>query len=140
LDSRCKPITSENRARRALEALLMLRGMRDAGRTPHINARKQENPDDVDKMPVPGGKLETEMLGGSEMSKIDTNEAHDQERRAYDHVGAVESGSHEERGTVDVAAVVKPCVAVFVSLDAGKGQAKRDRQDQPPFQPLSIVL
>src|SRR5262245_30154731 len=117
-------------------------GMRDAlsGRTPNINARKEENPDDVDEMPVPGGKLKTEMLGGGEMSEIDTNQTHDQERRAYDHVGTVESGRHKEGGTVDVAAEVEPCVAVFVGLDAGKGQAKRDRQDQAPFQSLSIVL
>ena len=120
----------------------MPRGMRDtlAGRTPHINARKQEDPDHVDEMPVPRGKFETEMLSGSEVSKIGTDQADDQERRSYYDVGTVESGGHKEGGTVDVAAEIERCVAIFVGLDAGKGQAKRDRQDQAPFQPLSIVL
>ena len=34
----------------------------DARRAPHIDAGEEEQPDDVDEMPVPGGRLEAEML------------------------------------------------------------------------------
>src|SRR5262245_12385829 len=96
--------------------------MRDArpARTPNINAGKQEDPNDIDEMPVPSGELEAEMLRRREMSEIGTKQAHDQERRADDDVCAMEAGRHEESGAVDVAAEIEPGVAIFVSLHAGE--------------------
>src|SRR5262249_14692003 len=62
-------------------------GVRDAfpARAPHIDACEQEQPDDVDEMPIPGGEFEAEMLRGSEMAEIGANQAHDQEGGADDH-------------------------------------------------------
>src|SRR6516162_11006181 len=116
--------------------------MRDArpARTPHINAGKQEDPDDVDEMPVPRGELEAEMLRRREMSEIDTKQAHDQKRRADDDVCAMETGRHEESGAVNVAAEIESRVAIFVGLHAGECQTKYDRQDQTPLEALAVVL
>src|SRR5499426_4765701 len=121
---------------------LVTGGMRHArsARTPHINAGKQEDPNDVDEMPVPRGELEAEMLRRREMSKIGTKQAHDQKRRADDDVCAMEAGRHEESGAVDVAAEIEPRMAVFVGLHAGECQTKHDRQDQPPLEALAVVL
>src|ERR1700746_446827 len=116
---------------RSADRALVTGGMRHArsGRTPHINAGKQENPDDVDEMPVPGGKLEAKMLGRREVSKIGTQQAHNQERRADDDMRAMKARRHEESGAVDVAAEIEPGMAVFVGLHAGECQSKHDRQD-----------
>src|SRR5258708_13835835 len=101
---------------------LVTGGMRHArsGRTPHINAGKQEDPDDVDEMPVPGGKLEAKMLRRREMSKIGTQQAHDQERRAADDIRPMKTRRHEASGAVDVAAEIEPRTPLFVGLHAGE--------------------
>src|SRR5262245_4912623 len=116
-----------------------MRHVRSA-RAPDVNASKQEDPHDVDEMPVPGGKLETEMLSRCEVPEIGAEQTDDQKRRANDDMRAMESGRHEECGAIDVAAEVEPCVAVFVGLHAGEGQTKRNRQDQAPLQALAVVL
>src|SRR5262249_12724977 len=110
---------------------LVAGSMRDArpARTPHINAGKQKDPDDVDEVPVPGGKLEAKMLRRREMSKIGTQQTHDQERRADDDMRAMKARRHEESGAVDVAAEIEPGMAIFVGLHAGECQSKYDRQD-----------
>src|SRR4029453_1087445 len=91
-------------------------------------------------MPVPGGKLETEMLSRREVPEIGTEQTDDQERRADDDMRAMESGRHKEWGAIDVAPEIKPCVAVLVGLHAGESQTKRNRQDQAPLQALPVVL
>src|SRR4029450_3123868 len=91
-------------------------------------------------MPVPGSKLETKMLSRREMSEIGAEQTDDQERRADDDMRAMEPGRHEERGAIDVAAEIEPCMAVFVGLHACKCQTKRNRQDQAPLQALPVVL
>src|SRR5260370_27849271 len=120
----------------------MAGGMRRAlrGGAPHVDAREQEQPDDVDEMPVPGGELEAEVLRRREMAEIGSDQAYDEERRADDHMGAVEAGRHEESRTVDIAAIVERGVAVLVGLDAGEREAERDGQDQAPLEPLAVVL
>src|SRR5258708_6166925 len=73
---------------------------------PDIDAGKQEQPDHVDEVPVPGRKLEAEVLLRRELTGQRTDQAHDQEDRADDDVEAVEAGRHEEGGAVDVACEV----------------------------------
>ena len=91
-------------------------------------------------MPIPGGEFKTEMLRGRKVSEISAEQADDQERRADDDMRAVEAGGHEERGTVDVAAVIEPCVAILVGLNAGECQSKRDGENETPLEPLPVVL
>src|SRR5579871_3723268 len=109
-------------------------------RTPHIDAGEQEQPDDVDEMPVPGGELEAEMLLRREMAGERAEQADDQEDRSDDHMRAVESGRHEEGGTVDVAREVEGRMRIFVGLHAGEGQAERDGEDEAPLEALPVVL
>src|SRR5215475_8173201 len=111
-----------------------------AARTPDINAGEQEQPDHVDKMPVPSCELEAEMLLGAEMAEEGTDQAHGQEDRADDHVGAMEASRHEEGGTVDVAFVVERSVAVLVGLHGREGEAEQDGKDEAPFEPLPVIL
>src|SRR5438094_955281 len=55
-------------------------------------------------------------------------------------MGAVESGRHEESRAIDIAAEMKARMAVFVCLHAGEREAKRDREDETPFESLAVVL
>src|SRR5688500_17220795 len=75
---------------------------RRAPAAPHVDRHEQEQPDDVDEMPVPGGRLEAEMLARGEMPLAGPHQADDQEDRPDDDVEAVEAGRHEERRAVDI--------------------------------------
>src|SRR5262249_44424431 len=82
---------------------LVAAGSRGRGLGPgaqDIDAGKQEQPNHVDEVPVPGAELEAEMLLGREVSELGADQADDQERRADDHMRAVEAGRHEEGGAV----------------------------------------
>src|SRR6266436_1184103 len=108
--------------------------------TPYIYAGEQEEPHDVNEVPVPGGKFKPQMLLGRELPGQGTNEAHDQENRPDDDMGAVESCRHEEGGAVDMARIVERRVHVFVSLNAGEREAERNRKDEAPFQAITVVV
>jgi len=101
---------------------------------PHVDAYKQEQPHHVDEMPVPGGELETEMLGRAKMPGIGADQAHNQEYRSNEHVEAVEPGRHEKCRAVDIAGKGKRGMGVLVGLHAGEARAQQDRQDQAIFQ------
>src|SRR6516165_11241151 len=109
-------------------------------RPPDIYAGEQEQPDHVNKVPVPRGELEAEVLFWSEMAEIGADQADDQECRADDHVRAVKSRRHEEGRAIDIAAEIEAGMAVLVGLDAREGDAERDGEDQPPLESLAIVL
>src|SRR5215204_4205439 len=107
---------------------------------PHIDAGEQEQPDDVDEVPVPGREFEAEMLRRREMAEIGTDQADDQERGADDDMEAMEPGRHEEGRAVDIAAEMEGRVAVLVSLHRSKGEPERDGANEAPLQALTIVL
>src|SRR6266853_3826 len=114
-------------------------GLRRAG-SPYIYAGEQEEPHDIDEVPVPGGKFKPQMLLGRELSGDRADEAHDQENRPDDDMGAVESGRHEEGGAVDMARIVERRVHIFVSLNAGERDAERNRKNKAPFKGTTIVV
>ena len=68
-----------------------------------VDEDEQAQPDDVDEVPVPGGRLEAEVLLGREVTGERAHQAHEQEDRSDQDVRAVEAGRHEERRAVDVA-------------------------------------
>ena len=70
---------------------------------PDVDRHEQEQPDDVDEVPVPGGRLEAEMLLRREVAAQGAHQADGQEDRADDDVEAVEAGRHEEGRAVDIA-------------------------------------
>src|SRR6202790_498521 len=81
---------------------------------PDIDADEQEQPDDVDEMPIPGGEFEAEMLGWREVPGIGPDQADGQEDGADQHMEAVEAGRHEEGGAVDIAGEPEGGVAYFI--------------------------
>src|SRR3954454_14081170 len=70
--------------------------VRRAPAAPHIDRGKQEQPYHVDEMPVPGSRLEAEMLPGREVTLGGADQADGQEDGANDHVETVEARRHEE--------------------------------------------
>src|SRR5215471_5473954 len=114
-------------------------GVRSTG-APHIYAGKEEQPHDVDEMPVPSGKFKPQMLLGRELTGEGANEANSQKNRPNDDMSAVESSRHEESGAVDVARVVERRMHIFIGLNAGKRETERDRQNESPFEAVTIVV
>src|ERR1700730_3400021 len=118
---------------------LMARGLRRTC-APHIYASEQEQPYHVDEVPVPGGKLESDMLLGRELASQGADQAHNQEDRTDDDMKTMEPGRHEERRAVDVARIMERRVHVLVGLNTGERDAERNGEDEPPFEALAIVL
>src|SRR5207237_3781699 len=63
-----------------------------AGATPPVDAHEEEQPDHVDEVPIPGRRLEAEMVVGREMALDGAPEIHRKEAGADHHVKAVEAG------------------------------------------------
>src|SRR3546814_1588269 len=87
-----------------------------ASTTPPVDADEQEQPHHVDEMPVPGGRLEPEMMVGLEMALDGTDQGHRQESRADDDVKAVEAGRHVEGRGIDAVLEAESGVDVFIGL------------------------
>src|SRR5574337_1969624 len=69
--------------------------------TPNIDAAEQEQPHDVDKVPIPGRKLEADVMARRELPQERPDQANGQEDHADDDMCAVEAGRHEEGRAVD---------------------------------------
>src|SRR5947207_5702707 len=110
-------------------------GMRHA-RAPNIYAGEQEQPYDVDEVPVPRRKLEAEVLFWIEVPGHRAQQTNGQEDGADDHMSSMEARRHEESSAVDVATEVEGRVRVFVGLDAGEREAEQNGENEPPFQAL----
>ena len=67
---------------------------------PPVDADKEEEPHDVDEVPVPGRRLEAEMVVRLEVA-LSAEEADREEGRADDDMEAVEAGRHEEGRGID---------------------------------------
>src|SRR6185437_1999009 len=109
---------------------------RDA-RPPHIDEGEEEQPHDVDEVPVPGGGFEAEVMVGREVAAHGANKADDQEDRADDDMRAVEAGRHEEGRAVDTALEGERRVRIFVGLHTGEENAEQDRECETLHQSLA---
>ena len=109
-------------------------------RAPDVYAGEQEQPYDVDEMPVPRGEFEAEVLFRGEMASHGAQLTNDHEDRADDYMRAMESGRHKEGGAVNVSTEVKMRMRIFISLHSRESQAKKDCEDQTPFQSLPIIF
>src|SRR5918997_455264 len=65
-----------------------MRRRRRVAHAPPINAHEQEQPDDVDEMPVPGGGLEAEMVIRLEVALNGAPQAYGEKDRADDNMEA----------------------------------------------------
>src|SRR5262245_4825888 len=68
---------------------------------PPVDPDEQEQPDHVDEVPVPGGRLEADMLVRPERRVICAHHADREEDGADLHMQAVEAGGHVEGRAVD---------------------------------------
>src|SRR5271169_6269194 len=124
-----RPLTLPDAKRAASRPTLLAQLRRDlfahhadaaAAGAPDVDAHEQEQPHNVDEMPVPRGELEAEVLGRREMPGIGAGQADDQEDGADQHMEAVEAGRHKEGRAVDVVGEVEQRVAVLIGLHAGE--------------------
>src|SRR5579862_4441002 len=91
-------------------------------------------------MPVPGRRLEAEMLPRREIPGVRSDQADGQEDRANDDVEAVEAGRHEEGRAVDAALKVERRVIIFPALDRGEQEPEQDSADQPLLKSLAVAM
>ena len=99
--------------------------------TGDIDCGEQEQPHNINEMPVPGSRFETEMLVSLEVIIGRPHEADEQEDRADDHMEAVEAGRHEEGRAINMAREAEMRMAIFVRLKGGEAQAQHNRHGQP---------
>src|ERR1700730_14938530 len=100
-----------------------------------VDEDKQQEPDDVDEMPVPRGGFEREMMLHVEMT-AESPQEHDRQHYCADrHVKAVEPRQHEERRAVDTRRQLEVELAVSVRvlerLEAKEGKSEDDGNEQP---------
>src|SRR5262245_2605602 len=95
-------------------------------RAPDIDAEEEEQPDHVDKVPVPGCGLEAEVVLFGEMSSQRPEQDHGQEDRTDYDMETVEAGRHEEGRAVDVAGKLELGVMIFIGLERGEEHAEHD--------------
>ena len=93
---------------------------------PDIDGNKQEQPDNVNEMPVPGRSFKAEMLLGGEMPLQATPRADSKEQCPDNHMKAVEACCHEEDRRIDPVGKAERCMAVFNTLKDSKECPKCD--------------
>src|SRR5262249_36803296 len=102
------------RLARAPRAPLPMRQRRSG--TPYVDAHEQKQPYHVDKVPVPGGRLEAEVLLGREVAGKRAQQADAEKQRANNYVRPVKAGRHEECCPVHMARVLEPGMAILIGL------------------------
>src|SRR3546814_13857003 len=112
----------------------LVRGDRRAPAAPDIDDDEEEQPHDVDEVPIPRRGFETEMLLRGEMALIGPHEADDQEDRADQNVKAVEARRHIEGRAVVALPETERRVHIFIGLDRRDDRAEADRTPPAFFQ------
>src|SRR5690606_29445921 len=103
---------------------------RRAPAAPDVDGEEEEEPDDVNEVPVPGGRLEAEMLLRREVAAHGADEADDQENRADQNVETVEPGRHEEGRAVDRILEGEGRMRILVGLHKREQDAEHDCKRQ----------
>src|SRR3984885_11293267 len=114
---------------------------RDLARSVLVDADEQEQPHDIDEVPVPGGSLEAEMPLRRELAGAGSEPADGQEAGADDDVEAVEAGGQEEHRRKDSAAVERERrVGIFDPLAQREAQAEQDGRTEALEQALAVAF
>ena len=100
----------------------------ERGTTPDIDIDEQEEPDDVNEMPIPGGRLETHMLFRREMPTPRPEEADEQETGADKNMKAVKPGGQIESRGIDAIGQLEGGGAIFKDLEAQEDDPQNYRQ------------
>src|SRR3546814_12252510 len=91
-------------------------------------------------MPVPGSRLEAEVLLWREIAIVEPRQADGEEDGAHHHVKAVEAGRHEEGGTIDAALEAERRVIIFKRLNGAEHHAKTDGTPQALLRALALAM
>src|SRR5690606_34976481 len=130
---------SEGRQRRAREPRPPV-SHRWRSASPPVHGPEQEQPYDVYEVPVPGRRLEAEMMVGREVAADRAEQADRQEDGSDQNMEPVEPGGHVEGGRVDAFGEAERGVPVLVDLETREENAQRDCAGEPLDQAAAIVL
>src|SRR3546814_10918881 len=98
-----------------------------------------EQPDDIDEMPIPGSRFETEMLLGGEVAIVKALQADREEDGADDDVKAMKPGRHEKGRAVNGALEGERRMIILRRLDRAVHQAKPDRSEEHTSELQSLM-
>ena len=76
--------------------------MSAASAAPDVDCEEQEQPYNVNEVPVPSSGFETDVLLLREVTTLQTEQADQQEDRSDQYVETVEASRHEEVRAIDV--------------------------------------
>ena len=107
---------------------------------PPVNADEQEQPDHVNEVPVPGCRLEAEMMIRREVAGPAAEPADTEEGGADDHVEAVEAGRQIEGRSVDAVGETEGSVAVLISLQNGEKRTEQNGKTEAELELVPLVL
>ena len=110
----------------------------------NVHEDKEPEPDHVHEMPVPGDRLETEVIFRFEMALHCTNRDHREHDGAEGDVHAVETGQHEKGRAVDAGtqgqAKVLIGLDILFDLQEDEEETQHNRGDQPCDQLAAIIF
>ena len=116
----------------------------EPGTSDYIDEDKQSQPDHINEVPIPAGRLEPEVIVAGKMPFLDAKEHHDQNDRTQDHVGTMKPGEHEEGATVNTGlqgqVQVLVGVDVLLGLQAQEDQCQHNGGAKPDFYLFVIVF
>ena len=88
--------------------------------TPHIYADKKEEPNYIDKMPVPSGCLKPKMLSASKMTQITSNKTYCKKDGSDYNMKTMKTRSHKENRRINTISKSKWCMHIFQPLKKSK--------------------
>src|SRR5437879_5253468 len=91
-------------------------------------------------MPVPGRRLEADMMIGLELALDGADQADGEEGGADDDMEAVKASRHEEGRGIDAVGEAERRMAVFPSLQAGEAEAERHGAGEAANQVAAVVM
>jgi len=99
--------------------------------TPPVDPAEQEQPDDINKVPVPSGSLETDVRFSCKVTFRSANCAYQEEARADEHMEAMEAGCEIEGRGIDAIGHFKRSMAILISLGPEEQEAQYYRYRKP---------
>src|SRR5665647_348758 len=91
-------------------------------------------------MPIPGDRLEAEVIFGTEMPSHHTEQYNGQHNGTQGHMQPVKTGKHEEGGTVNATFDGEAGLGVLMGLQPQKGYAQQNGKCQANLELGAVVF
>jgi len=114
--------------------------MRIALTAPNVHCSKQEQPNNINKVPVPDRRFKPDVTLWQEMTFLSTDQTNGQKDRSNNNVEAVKPSRHEEVCTINIAGKAKRCMVIFIGLKNRENRTKNDRSDQTPLKRFPVFV